>query len=95
METNDLLKKFRIVALIEGCSYVSFGITVPLREFMGMLWPNKIVGWIHGLLFITYCIMLLMLFLRKKWNFKISFLLFVVSLIPFGTFWADRRYLRS
>ena len=95
METKELSKKFRTVALIEGCSYLSFGITVPLREFMGMPWPNKIVGWIHGVLFIVYCLMLLMLLLRKRFTFKTSIILFVVSLVPFGTFWADPRYLRE
>ena len=95
MDNIKLLRKFRITALLEGCSYISFGITVPLREFMDMHLPNKIVGWIHGLLFITYAILLLQLYLRKHYSLKISILLFLVSFIPFGTFWADRRYLRN
>ncbi|MFM7472328.1 MAG: DUF3817 domain-containing protein, partial [Crocinitomicaceae bacterium] len=32
---------------------------------------------------------------KKHWNFKVSFLLFILSFIPFGTFWADKRYLRN
>ncbi|MFM7637208.1 MAG: DUF3817 domain-containing protein [Crocinitomicaceae bacterium] len=95
MENTKLLHYFRIVALLEGCSYLSFGITVPMREFLDMTMPNKIVGWIHGVLFIAYCLLLLQLFLKKHWNFKVSFLLFILSFIPFGTFWADKRYLRN
>ncbi len=95
MENTKLLHYFRITALIEGCSYLSFGITVPLREFMDMPMPNKIVGWIHGVLFIVYSILLLLLLIKKHWNFKISLLLFILSFIPFGTFWADKRYLRN
>ena len=95
METKELSKKFRTVAIIEGFSYLSFGITVPLREFLDLPLPNKIVGWIHGVLFIVYCVMLLILLLRKRFKFRIAVLLFIVSLIPFGTFWADPRFLRD
>jgi len=34
------------------------------------------------------------LFFGKTWNFKTSFLAGIVSLIPFGTFWFDERYLK-
>ncbi|MBM3419320.1 MAG: DUF3817 domain-containing protein [Bacteroidetes bacterium] len=95
MENTKLLHYFRIIALLEGCSYISFGITIPLRKFFDMLTPNKIVGWVHGVLFIVYCLLLLQLFIKKQWDFKVSFVLFIVSLIPFGTFWADKRYLRQ
>ena len=95
METNKLLHYFRIVAFIEGCSYLSFGITIPLRLFYEYTMPTKIVGWIHGMLFNVYCLLLLILFIKKKWNFNTSLILFVASLIPFGTFWADKKYMRD
>jgi integral membrane protein len=95
MEKTNLLRKFRLIALLEGCSYLSFGITVPLREFLDMPMPNKIVGWIHGVLFIAYSLLLLQLFLKKQWRFNTCLLLFILSFVPFGTFWADKRYLRE
>jgi integral membrane protein len=30
-----------------------------------------------------------------KWSFKKGIILFLASLIPFGTFWAERKYLRG
>lgn len=96
METNKLLHYFRMVALVEGCSYLCIlCITWPLKIMMNILAPNFIVGMTHGILFTIYCIILLMLYLRKKWDFKTSLILFVASIIPFGTFWADKKYMRD
>jgi len=91
---NRFLPYFRFVAILEGFSYLSFGITVPLKKMMQLEMPNKIIGWIHGVLFIVYCLLLLRLFMDKHFTFKETFLLFIVSLLPFGTFWAEKKYLR-
>jgi integral membrane protein len=46
---------------------------------------------IHGVLFIAYCIWVLLVAREEKWNYKITFLALLASLIPFGTFIADRK----
>jgi integral membrane protein len=79
----------------EGISYLLLGITVPLKRIYNIPEPNFIVGSIHGVLFIAYCIILLVLMIDLKWSFKKGFILFLASLIPFGTFWAERKYLRG
>ena len=96
METKELSKKFRTVALIEGCSYLCLVcITWPLKIYMNLKTLHFIVGMTHGILFTIYCVILLILYLRKKWDFKTSIILFVISIIPFGTFWADKKYMRD
>jgi integral membrane protein len=95
MENNKLLNRFRWLAVAEGISYLLLGITVPLKRIYNIPEPNFIVGSIHGVLFIAYCIILLVLMIDLKWSFKKGLILFLASLIPFGTFWAERKYLRG
>lgn len=95
MENNRLLNRFRWLAVAEGISYLLLGITVPLKRIYNIPEPNFVVGSIHGVLFIAYCILLLVLMIDMKWSFKKGFILFLASLIPFGTFWAERKYLRG
>lgn len=47
----------RLSALIEGISYLLFGLTMPLKYMYGINWPNKIIGMIHGGLFIAYVLL--------------------------------------
>jgi integral membrane protein len=95
MENNKLLNRFRWLAVGEGISYLLLGITVPLKRICNIPEPNFVVGSIHGVLFIAYCIILLVLMIDLKWSFKKGIILFLASLIPFGTFWAERKYLRG
>jgi len=95
MENNKLLNRFRWLAVAEGISYLLLGITVPLKRIYNIPEPNFVVGSIHGVLFIVYCIILLVLMIDLKWSFKKGIILFLASLIPFGTFWAERKYLRG
>jgi integral membrane protein len=85
------LKFFRIVAFAEGISYILFGISMPLKYVYEIPEPNFVVGLAHGLLFSLYCLMTLILFFELKWTYAKTALVFLVSLIPFGTFLAERR----
>jgi integral membrane protein len=85
---------FRKVALLEGVSYVLFGITMPLKYVYGILEPNFFVGMIHGLLFMVYCGAGLTCAIKFKWSFLFSFGVFIASLIPFGTFYLEAKHLR-
>ena len=95
MGNNKLLNRFRWLAVAEGISYLLLGITVPLKSIYNIPEPNFIVGSIHGVLFIAYCVILLVLMIDLKWSFKKGIILFLASLIPFGTFWAEKKYLRA
>ncbi len=95
MENNKLLNRFRWLAIAEGISYISFGITMPLKRIYDIPEPNFVVGSLHGVLFIAYFVMLLVLKLDLKWSINQTIILFLASLIPFGTFWAERKYLRK
>lgn len=88
---KNFLQVFRLVAILEGCSFLLFAITMPLKYMWDYAKPNYIVGMIHGVLFLLYIILLLLVWVKYKWTFKKMFLAFIASLLPFGTFIADRR----
>lgn len=87
---NSLLSIFRAIAFLEGCSFLALGITMPLKYRWDMPTPNYWVGMLHGVLFITYVVLLLAIWRKDRWNFKDVFWSMAASLVPFGTFIADR-----
>lgn len=85
-----LLGKFRVVALIEGVSYlIIILVTWPLKEFAEIKWPNRVVGMTHGLLFIFYCFLLWRVASVRGWTKKRAAIAFAASIIPTGTFFLD------
>lgn len=93
-ETNTL-KTFRWIAIAEGISYIAFFITMPLKYMMEILWPNKIVGIAHGILFIVYVLLAFLVVREQKWSLKRFVIFFVASLVPFATFYIEKKYLRT
>ncbi|QLE03161.1 DUF3817 domain-containing protein [Galbibacter sp. BG1] len=88
------LKNFRLISILEGISYLLlFGITMPLKYYMDFHGPNKIVGMLHGILFIAYVVMSFVFYKKLKWSISTLFIVLLCSIIPFGTFWMERKYL--
>lgn len=90
-----MLKSLRITAIAEGISYLAFGLTMPLKYMLDIVWPNKIIGMAHGFLFIAFCLLVVIGAYKFKWDIKKTGILLLSSLIPFGTFWAEKKYLRD
>lgn len=95
---NDLMQskmgRLRIVAFLEGCSFLLLGFTMILKYKHQQPLPNKIVGYAHGFLFILYVGLLIEVARAFKWSLFKTFLGFIASLIPFGTFYADVKLFR-
>lgn len=91
---NNLFKtalgSLRIVAFIEGCSFLLLGFTMILKYKYAMPQPNYIVGLAHGILFVLYVVLLIQVSFVHKWSLLKMFWAFLASLIPFGTFYADK-----
>jgi len=86
------LGRFRLIAFLEGCSFLLIGFTMILKYKYEMPGPNYIVGMVHGLLFILYVFLLLQVTYIYKWPFRQFCAAFIASLIPFGTFYADKKW---
>jgi len=91
MTLKTPLGRLRIIAILEGISYLLFAITMPLKYIYGYREPNLYVGMSHGWLFIGYIFLALQNIIIHKWGFKTSILILAASLVPFATFIVDRR----
>ena len=85
---------FRIVAFLEGISYI---LLMTLGLYFKYQLNNdiyvKILGMPHGLLFVLYVIVAFLLRKNENWNTKDFSIILFASLVPFGTFYIDRKYL--
>ena len=94
MKAIKTLGWFRKIAIAEGISFlVLLGIAMPLKYFADYPKAVLVVGWIHGLLFISYMIAGLDVKATYRWNFKKTFTAVVAALIPFGPFILDKKIL--
>lgn len=91
----SFLNIFRITALLEGVSYILLlFIATPVKYLLNDPQYVKLLGMPHGLLFIGYIIMAFMLKSELNWNNKQFTAVLVASILPFGTFYIDRKYLK-
>ena len=82
----------RILGNVEGISYLLLlGLAMPLKYIWGYPMAVKIVGMAHGVLFLAYCLYLIPCMQAHRLSLKFSFVLFLATLIPFGTFVTDRK----
>ena len=88
-------KTFRIVAFLEGLSYILLlFIAVPIKYWGEDDQWVKLLGMPHGILFVVYIIMSCLIKVEKNWN-SIDFLtVLACSIVPFGTFYVDRKFLK-
>ncbi|WP_299248041.1 DUF3817 domain-containing protein [uncultured Lacinutrix sp.] len=90
-----MLKTFRIVALLEGVSYLLLaGAAIYKRMPNGNDELVKLLGMPHGLLFVAYVALAVFLRITYKWDTKTFIIILLGSLIPFGTFYVDKKYLK-
>lgn len=86
--------RLRIVAFVEGLSFlVLLFIAMPLKYFADSPQAVRSVGLIHGLLFVLYVLAMFYAHMERKWSGVTLLKIFLGSLLPFGTFWVDKRIL--
>lgn len=84
--------RVRVVGMMEGISFLLLmGVAMPLKYGAGMPAAVQWTGWIHGILFILYGLVVLMALVNGRLSFGKAALAFVASLVPFGPFLLDRR----
>lgn len=86
------LGRLRLLAFAEGVSFLLLlFVTMPLKYAFAYPEPNRIVGLIHGLLFVLYVLAVIQNKIEHDWKLRKTSLALLASIIPFGTFWADRN----
>ncbi len=91
MTLKTPIGRLRILAIAEGISFLLFAITMPLKYGLGIKEPNLYVGMTHGWLFILYVVLCIQCIAVYGWSAKNASMALIASLIPFGTFYMDRK----
>ena len=85
------LKKFKFINKIEGISFIILlFVAMPMKYYFGYPIATKIVGMAHGLLVFIFIYQLIEAKNEANLTLKESALYFVLSLIPFGSFYTDK-----
>ncbi len=93
-----MIKIFKITAISEGFSYLIllsnmlFIKPTHLELYKTFLFP---IGMTHGVLFIAYLYLSFMIKEKQNWSVKDLTLIILSSLIPFGAFFIERKYLKN
>lgn len=93
-----MTKIFKFTAILEGFSYLF------LLSNMLFIKPDNMVlyktllfpiGMTHGILFIAYLYLAFMIKEKQNWSFKDLAVVLLGSLIPFGAFFIEKKYLKN
>lgn len=86
---------FRIVAFLEGISYILLlFIATPIKYLAHDPQYVKLLGMPHGILFILYVVLAVMLKPEFNWDNKQFRGVLLAAIIPFGTFFIEKKYLK-
>lgn len=85
---------FRITAFLEGLSYLLLlFVAVPIKYFAEDASYVKMLGMPHGILFVAYIALAILLKSDYKWSIKDFAIVLLASILPFGTFYVEKKYL--
>jgi len=90
-----MIKLFRITSYLEGISYLLLlGVGVPIKYLAGNDSLVKTLGMPHGILFMAYIFLAIIIKQKMNWDNKTIIIVLIASVIPFGTFYVDKKYLQ-
>ena len=90
-----MTSKFRLVALAEAVSYLALlAATVVKRGLDG---PDlvSVLGPIHGILFLAYVLLALLIRDEQGWSVGPTILVLVLSALPFGAVYVHNKMVRE
>ncbi len=90
-----MINLFRIISWLEGISYILLlFIATPIKYISNDPTYVKLLGQLHGILFILYIILAYILKGRLKWSNKTFGKVCILSILPLGTFFVG-QYLKK
>lgn len=88
------LKLFRWISILEGTSFlILLFLAMPLKYFFDFPQMVQIVGMAHGILFIAYILGALAMYKPLNWQPRTLLIAMVCSVVPFGPFYIENKYL--
>lgn len=94
MTLQNKVKIFRWTSILEGLSFLLLlFIAMPLKYIWDQPRMVELVGMYHGILFIAYIFGAIYLSKEMSWNTKTLLIICLGSVLPFGPFYVERKYL--
>lgn len=94
IKTASALRRLRLVSAPEAVSFLLLIICSVLKRTTDFN-AVPVMGMVHGVLFILYVLFWLDAWNRTKWDVKTAALYFVLSVLPAGGFFAERKLKRE
>lgn len=96
---QNTLKAYRVMAWIVGTLIIILYVAVVLKYLTSDGTDiqkfgsdtTAIVGLAHGWLYMVYLVLVAVLARNTRWSIPFTIVTLLVGLIPFATFWAERR----
>ena len=90
------VKNLRLMGIAEGISFLLLlGVAMPLKYAYGMPMAVRVVGSLHGLLFVTFLALLSHAGIKRDWSPLTSLGFLGASVIPFGFLLVDGKLKRE
>jgi integral membrane protein len=90
-KNTSLTQRFLLIGKLEGYSYLALLlIAMPLKYMADMPLAVRIAGSVHGALFVAFMITIILMLRKKLLTTENASYAFLLSLIPFGTFFLKK-----
>jgi integral membrane protein len=87
-----LINLYRHTALVEAISYlILLFIAMPLKYIWDIPEGVKYFGWIHGVLFLFYFVILIATTFKYRWSILRIIYYLIASVVPFLPFFIDKK----
>ena len=92
-----MVRIFKNIAILEGISYLVLFANMLLIKpndmvlYKTLLYP---IGMTHGLLFIGYVLLAVVLKKSQNWNFISLLVVLTASLLPLAKFFVEKKYIK-
>ncbi|WP_430401827.1 DUF3817 domain-containing protein [Fluviicola sp.] len=89
--------RLRLIGFLEGISLLLLlFVAMPLKYGFHLPEFSKIMGTVHGALFLLFIFNTLSVGVEQQWKFKTTtWKVLLACIVPFGTFYIDRKILRK
>ncbi|WP_018544550.1 DUF3817 domain-containing protein [Streptomyces sp. LaPpAH-108] len=94
LKTASAIRRLRLVSAPEAVSFLILLLCSVLKRTTDFN-AVPVMGAVHGVLFILYVLFWLDAWNRAKWSFGTAALYFVLSVLPTGGFFAERKLRRE
>lgn len=92
MNLHTNMGRLRLASILDGISYlVLVGVAMPMKYLAGIPMAVRVVGMVHGFLFVALCICLLIVLRDKKLSLKWCVIVFLSALVPFAPFFLNQK----